>query len=268
MNVFFLKVVISFVVGFIWITTTSVFAEKLGSRLGGLIAGIPATMVVALFFMGLFQGVPFVVASTNNIPLVVALNSLFVVAFIFFSKKYKSLTSLGYAICFWFLLLYSTLRITIQSFPVLVGVSFLIVGLSAFLLENWFSIPIHGSKKIIYTTRDIFMRGLLGGGTIALALSLSRVFGPTIGGVFASFPALTVAMIIIISKTQTKEFLHSLLKNFIISGTINVILFVIAIRFTYPLLGIYIGTCIAMFISCVYTYAVYFYITSRTKKPQ
>ena len=188
MSVFFLKVIISFVVGFIWITTTSVFAEKLGSRLGGLIAGIPATMVVALFFMGLFQGIPFVVLSTNNIPLVVAFNSLFVVFFIFLSKKYKSLPSLGYALCFWFLLLYSTVHITIQSFPLVLGVSFFIVGFSAFLLENCFSIPIHGSKKIIYTTWDIFTRGLLGGGTIALALYLSRIFGPTIGGVFARCP--------------------------------------------------------------------------------
>lgn len=49
MSFFVIKTIISFVVGFVWITVASIFAERLGPRLGGVIAGLPATMVVALF---------------------------------------------------------------------------------------------------------------------------------------------------------------------------------------------------------------------------
>jgi len=42
--------------------------DKFGTKVGGLIAGLPSTVVVALFFIGLSQGVQNVVESTSVVP--------------------------------------------------------------------------------------------------------------------------------------------------------------------------------------------------------
>ena len=50
-DIFIIKLILSFIVGVVWITCVTVFAEKFGSRVGGAVAGIPATMVTNLFFI-------------------------------------------------------------------------------------------------------------------------------------------------------------------------------------------------------------------------
>ena len=46
-DTFILKLALSFLIGGLWITVASVAAERLGSKIGGVIAGLPSTAVVA-----------------------------------------------------------------------------------------------------------------------------------------------------------------------------------------------------------------------------
>ncbi len=45
-NIFILKLVLSFIVGSLWITMGTVLAEKYGTKIGGLIAGLPSTILI------------------------------------------------------------------------------------------------------------------------------------------------------------------------------------------------------------------------------
>ena len=52
---FWIKFGLSFLVGGVWVTLSSVAAERFGSKAGGLIGGLPSTIVVTLLFIGLTQ---------------------------------------------------------------------------------------------------------------------------------------------------------------------------------------------------------------------
>ena len=55
-DTFILKLALSFFIGGLWITIASVAAERLGSKIGGVIGGLPSTAVVAFGFVGWTQG--------------------------------------------------------------------------------------------------------------------------------------------------------------------------------------------------------------------
>ncbi|MDI9559183.1 MAG: DUF3147 family protein, partial [Pseudomonadota bacterium] len=50
-NIFVLKLILSFIVGSLWITMVTILAEKYGTRIGGLMAGLPSTILISLFFI-------------------------------------------------------------------------------------------------------------------------------------------------------------------------------------------------------------------------
>ena len=52
---FWYKLLLSFLVGGCWVTLTTIIAEKFGSKIGGLLGGLPSTIVVSLLFIGLTQ---------------------------------------------------------------------------------------------------------------------------------------------------------------------------------------------------------------------
>jgi hypothetical protein len=52
-HAFLLKTVTSFLAGGIWIGASTLLAERLGSKKGGLVTNLPSTILVALVFVAL-----------------------------------------------------------------------------------------------------------------------------------------------------------------------------------------------------------------------
>ena len=50
-DIFFLKFALSIIIGGAWIALATVLAEKFGTKLGGVIAGLPSMTAAALFFI-------------------------------------------------------------------------------------------------------------------------------------------------------------------------------------------------------------------------
>jgi hypothetical protein len=46
-NIFLLKLALSFIVGSLWITMGTVLAERYGTKIGGLVAGLPSTILIS-----------------------------------------------------------------------------------------------------------------------------------------------------------------------------------------------------------------------------
>jgi hypothetical protein len=84
---FWIKFGLSFLVGGIWVTLSSVAAERFGSKVGGLIGGLPSTIVVTLLFIGLTQTPERAAESAIIVPLVMGVNGIFVTVFIFLSRQ-------------------------------------------------------------------------------------------------------------------------------------------------------------------------------------
>jgi len=55
------------------VTLSTIAAERFGSKIGGLIGGLPSTVIVTLFFIGLTQTPQVAASATTIIPLSMSL---------------------------------------------------------------------------------------------------------------------------------------------------------------------------------------------------
>ncbi|MBN1224817.1 MAG: DUF3147 family protein, partial [Candidatus Aminicenantes bacterium] len=51
-KIFLIKLVLSFFVGGAWVAAATLIADKYGTKIGGIIIGLPSTLLVSLFFIG------------------------------------------------------------------------------------------------------------------------------------------------------------------------------------------------------------------------
>lgn len=261
---FIIRLGLSFITGFIWITLLTILAERYGTKIGGAIAGIPATMVVALLFIGITQSAEISSQTTTIVPLVVGINALFVVLYIFLARITKFVPALILSIIGWGAIAYFLILVKLNSFTISLIGYLVLVLISYYLLEKRFSIKSHGKKILKYTIPQLAFRSFIGGSLIFLAVLMAKIGGPLIGGIFSSFPALTVALIVITYMVhRDKSYTEALLKNFIITGTISVVIFVVAVRYSYPAFGLATGTIISLATSMAVSYFGYKLIIKR-----
>lgn len=112
---FIIKVVLSVIVGGIWVASSTVIVDKFGTKIGGLVAGLPSTVVVALFFIGLSQGAKNAVESTTVVLFAFAANGPFMLIYAALSKK-GLWQSMGTAISVWFGVSYLIILFNFDNF--------------------------------------------------------------------------------------------------------------------------------------------------------
>jgi hypothetical protein len=74
---------------------------------------------------------------------------------------------------------------------------------------------------------------------------MSQFGGPVLGGIFSAFPAVFTSTLYIVNKNRGIEFSRSITKPLMISATLTVIPYSIAVRYIYPYMGIWIGTLVS-----------------------
>ena len=90
-TIFLVKIALSFFIGGSWVVLATHLADKLGSKIGGLITGLPSTLLFGLFFLGWTQSSQAAVTATSITPLVGGISSLFLAIWSFaciFRKVY------------------------------------------------------------------------------------------------------------------------------------------------------------------------------------
>ncbi|UCE19546.1 MAG: DUF3147 family protein [Gemmatimonadota bacterium] len=263
-TLFFLKVVLSFVVGGLFVTACTVAAERFGSAVGGIIGGIPSTVVVTLFFIGLVESPHVASRATEIIPLIVGFNGLFLVAYAAFARRGFAV-GLCTAFLVWGTLSFLAVRIDPVGFAVSLACYFFLLSLCYFTFQRLLHVPIFQGRNILVSPGQLSLRALFSGGIIALAVWLSRVSNPTIGGMFSVFPAVFISTLVIAYQVRGLEFSRALTKPMMISGMINVVVYAVCVRYLYLSVGIGLGTLLAFLISLVSAYGTY--LLARSKQP-
>lgn len=261
---FIINVVLSVIVGGIWVASSTVIVDKFGTKVGGLIAGLPSTVVVALFFIGLSQGVESVVESTSVVPLAFAANGPFMLVYAALSKK-GLWQSMGAALLVWFGISYLIMFFNLSNFNWGLAVCILVLIISTIIFEKAFralSIPRY---KTAYKNSQLLARALFAGLIIGSAVLASKFLNPLFGGILASFPAVFVSAIIILHNSRGPKVSIGLAKSLLISGFINVMAYIIAIRFYYVSIGLYWGTLIGLLTSFVSAYLTHKFILKKLK---
>ena len=260
--VFLLKLILSFVVGGTWITIATILAEKFGTKIGGAIAGIPSTMVVALLFIGLTRSPIVASQSTTIIPIVIGIDSLFVVVYILlcrFNFYFAVLCSL----MLWFISSFILILIKFDNFLHSL-ISFAILSAFSYLIiEKKLNIKSESRKKIKYSFSMLLFRGIFSGAIILFSVLMAKISGPTLGGIFAVFPAMMLSTIIITHFAHGKNFSLAVMKSLMVSGTITPVVYAISVRYSYIYLGLVFGTLISFFISLISSYIVYIFVNKK-----
>lgn len=98
---------------------------------------------------------------------------------------------------------------------------------------------------------------------VALAVLMGKVSGPLWGGIFSIFPAVYISIIFITHLAHGKSFSLATLKVVMLSGQVNVVIYVITTRYTYIHLGLFWGTFFPYLASLAGTCFLYYYVTKK-----
>lgn len=259
---FWSNIVLAFIVGGFWIALTTVAADRFGSKIGGFVGGLPSTVVVAFFFIGLVQSPEIASQATTVFPLVYGFTGLFLVSFAVFSKRNFAAGLVG-ALVLWFILSSLLVIYKFDNFAYSIIGYLIILIFSYLVLEKYLHLPSAEKSKIHYSKFQIFARGLFGGLMIAFAVFMNKVGGPIFGGIFAAFPAVFISMLIISYKSRGLDFSRTMIKPMLITGMITIVVYGIALRYLYLSSGLILGTIFSFLISMLSAYFTYQFIKKR-----
>jgi len=226
---FWLKLVLSFLVGGAWITLATVAAERFGSKVGGFMGGLPSTVVVAMLFIGWTQGRQQVYDATTVFPLAFAFNALFLIAFALGSRR-GLLAGVGAAVLAWGLAQVGVVSLNVQSFFLSLAVWLVMLVAAYLVMARALDLRSHERVAMHYTPGQIAGRAAFAGGMIALAVVMSKVGGPVLGGVFSAFPAVYLSTLVITSRSAGLPFARAMLLPLMISGVVNCVVYTAALR--------------------------------------
>ncbi|HSB65357.1 MAG TPA: DUF3147 family protein [Anaerolineales bacterium] len=259
---FWIKLGASFIVGSLWVTLSTLSSERFGSKVGGLIGAFPSTVVIALLFIGLTQSPQVAAQATTVMPLAQGLNGIFVLTFMILARR-GMWTALISAVLVWILESSLLYVLNIHAFWISIAGWLGLFAFCYWYLEKQMKIPSQGKIEVAYSNFQIIWRALFGGSVIAAAVLMGKLGGPTLGGIFGSFPAMFLSNLMITYISGGPEFSRSVGKSLLISGTINVPLYEIEIRMLYPAIGLGYGTLTALLLTLGTTYLTFLFIKHR-----
>lgn len=261
---FILKLAFSFLIGGLWVTVASVAAERLGSKIGGVIGGLPSTAVVAYGFIAWTQGAQAAYAATTVFPLAFAVNAFYMVAFAATSPR-GLWAGIGAALLTWLSGEALILWLDVKSLWISVAVWIAALVAAYLVLERWIKVRSHERVVVRYTTGQMLGRAAFAGGIVALSIVGSRVGGPIWGSVFAAFPALYTSTLILVSRSAGVAFSRSLTTPLMVSSLVNVTVFVLAFRTVVLHLPLGWALAAAYGVSMVSGYGTYAFIKAYVR---
>ena len=239
-TIFLFKITISFFISGFWIAFATLFAERLGSKMGGLITNLPSNILISFLFVAIIHNIDFVINAVPGIPIGMAIDTLFLFVFIVL-LKYGLVISTIASLVFWFALAEAAASMNFNNLLFNVIIYIIITVITFIVLEKMVKIPSKEKTAKSYTKTQIMIRAFFAGSIVTSVIILSKIFNPYIVGIFATFPAVLLSTMIILVLNQNKMFARATGKVLIISSS-NIVIYGLAIYFTYPTIGIVLGT--------------------------
>lgn len=250
---FILKTIISFVVGGLLISTQSIISERVPLKWRGVILTLPTTSTIAFLFIGLTKQSADVVEVAKFFPASLAVCYIFVLFFALFYKIGLFLQSifsfLIWSVCAFVIINYPPhsfiTSIFIYSIPAIIIAYILIKKLPQ--KPNLVPIP--------FSLNLLLLRSLIGGSIVATAVVLAKLLGNIWGGLFSAFPAAFTSTFFIYYFAHGKEIIPSVAKSLFFPGSIGYIIYTLAIAYSFPHYGVWIGSILS------YLVVIIFFIT-------
>ena len=246
-NVAIEHLVLAFAVGSLWVTAITVIAEKKGSMLGGVLGGLPSTSAFSFFFIAINQSTGAAVEATTVFPLAFGITSAYLFLYAFFGQKGFT-KGISISLLIWFAISGVIVALGLKDFTISLGAGAVISVLTYVAFAKTLKLQNIEGKDKLYKLKDTEKLGqllfvILGAGfLVMLAVLLSQIGGPILGGIAAAFPAVFTSTLIILNSSRGLEFSRAMTKPLAFSGILTIIPFCVAVRYLYPAIGIWFGT--------------------------
>ncbi|MGD9939546.1 MAG: hypothetical protein AB7T74_07075 [Clostridia bacterium] len=237
---FWIRLAVSFIIAGTWISVASLLAERLGSLFGGLIANMPSNIVVSMIFMSLVKGEGFAAEAARAVPLGMAIDTLFLFVFMATAGlgilKAIPISLAAWAGCAW-------LAFTLPPIPFWGGiVLFVVLALGCFLVAE----VIMGIRSVPKQSRPFNplafgLRAVFAGTVVAGAVAASTFAPPYLTGILATFPAVLLSTMSILTLSQGPAFSRGAGKILLVSSS-NIIIYAFCVQASFPVLGVLWGT--------------------------
>ncbi len=240
-----LHLILAFVVGGAWVSSATLIAERYGSALGGLVGGLPAISIVSFLFIGLNQSSETASQATVVFPLALSFTMSFLLVYAIVSKRGFPVAFLA-ALIVWVSLSAVTALLNLRNLFFSVGVFLSVAILYFYILKVRLKLPQVGGAQLIYSLPQAAFRAVVGGSIIALAVLLSQLGGPEVGGIASSFPAIFSLTLFFSYRTRGMELSRALTKPLLIAASLTAFPYSLLVGYLYPVLGVGNGTAVAL----------------------
>ncbi|MDD5503272.1 MAG: DUF3147 family protein [Candidatus Thermoplasmatota archaeon] len=257
-SAFLLKILLSFLIGGIWVSVFTVLAEKLGTKIGGVLACLPATIMVSLIFIGITQSAEFAAQSVSIVPAVMGINCLFLLFYTYFLKFGKVAAPL-ISLAIWAVMAFALVALKLENIYVNTLIFAVLAGIALYVLEFRLSTNSQKKGKMKYTLGEMLFRGTVAGTAVASSVIIAHYGGPILGGLFSAFPAVFSSTMIIFSRKHGSDFAGAMGKS-MVAGAIDIVIFVYAVTWALPKFGLALGLVICYAISVAAAVPIYFVV--------
>jgi len=258
-----LHLTLAFLVGGAWVSIATLIAERYGSALGGLVGGFPAISIVSLLFIGINQGPETASQATVVFPLALSFTMTFLVIYAVLAKRGFREAFLV-ALLVWASLSIVTAILNLRNLFFSVGVFLSVASLYFYILKMKMRLPHVGGAEVSCSVRQVAFRAFVGGGIIALAVLLSQLEGPEMGGIALSFPAIFSLTLFFTYRARGMALSQALAKPLLVSASLTAFPYSLFVGFLYPVLGEGIGTVVAL--SCTLPLVAFAHLLINVKK--
>jgi len=262
-----IRYILSFAVGSLWVTLITVIAERRNSAVGGILGGLPSTSAFAFLFIGLNQSSSAAVKATAVFPLVFSFTSAFLLFYAFFARKGFAI-GLTVSLLLWFLISGIIVVSGLKDFTYCLASGVLVSAVIYYFFAKRLNLGNCTEEERPYTPIEILGRAIGAGSLVFLAVLLSQIGGPIIGGIASAFPAIFSSTLIILYRSEGTEFSRAVTKPLVISGILTVIPYGVAVRYLYPSIGIWLGTLSSYATIAPLTVLSYFILQPKRKQNQ
>ncbi|HOO77791.1 MAG TPA: hypothetical protein PK636_02580 [bacterium] len=236
-RLFPLQLLLSFLVGGLWILATTLIAERLNPRLGGLAGGLPSTSAVTFLFLGWARGPGELDRALSAFPLTFSVNAAFLGIFALVAPRRGAAVGLATGLGAWLLLQLAVFAVSPLPSAVALGVWAGVLA-AAVLIFSGPTASRCGRPQMEARKGALAARAALSGTVVALAVLFGEIGGPVAGSVFAAFPAVYLMTLAIISRSSGVPCALEVVGPLLISGEINCVLFAVLMRAVLPLAGV------------------------------
>ena len=254
MDMFALKLLLSFLVGGAYIAFTIWLSEKFGSKLGGIAMGLPSTALVSFIFIAWTQDLSAAVSAAPITPLVTAACTIFVAAFVRFYGLGRA-KSLALALLVWVALTIPFVLLHADSILFSLAVAAIFFAVSISYLRRF---PHRKLPRNVSSTGEFLFRSAFAGTIVACAVFFGKTLGPLWGGLFAAFPAAYSSSLFLLSRKHGIDFTASVARSMPFGSIANVV-FETAFFFLAYSLGLWGGLAAAYALSLAAAALMYKY---------